>query len=561
MPKLASRTGGLRRIAILTGCCVLLTSVGCSNGRGSVGSDDQGAQPPPTQPANPPSTYTVNGSISGLAGSGLVLQLNGAGDTRITRDGAFAFPTALTSGTTYAVTVATQPSNPAQVCTVSNGTGSISTQNVTNVTVVCSTQSFNVGGSVSGLQGRGLVLRLNGSTDLPVASNGAFTFPDALASGSPYEITVATQPSAPSQNCTVANASGVVGSGTATSATVTCATNTYSLSGTVVGLEGDRLVLSNSNETVEVQSDGTFTFPTRIASGGTYNVTVQREPANPVQACTVTNGTGTVAGADITNVAVNCTRRAFTVGGTVGGMAGRGLVLRNNGTDDLTINSDGSFRFATAIESGRTYSVSVATEPTSPRQRCTVENASGTVTTANITNVRVQCVRIEFTVGGQVAGLAGSGLVLQNNGGDNLAVAANGPFTFATGVQTGVAYSVGVGTQPSSPTQVCSVTDGAGTIANADISNVAVNCVTSSFNISVVVSGLRGFSLRLRNNDSDTLVVHSNGTHTFPTPVLSGQPYNVVVAGGPIFPFQTCTATNGSGVVGGGGVQVQVTCN
>src|SRR5215831_20631647 len=38
----------------------------------------------------------------------------------------------------------------------------------------------------------------------------------------------------------------------------------------------------------------------------------------------------------------------------------------------------------------------------------------------------------KYTIGGTVTGLSGTGLVLQDNGGDNLAVSASGPFTFAT---------------------------------------------------------------------------------------------------------------------------------
>src|SRR5690606_39354807 len=119
----------------------------------------------------------------------------------------------LARGASYAVAVTTQPSNPAQTCTVSNGAGVVGAEDVVNVAVVCSTESFSVGGTVSGLEGRGLVLELNGADTLPIASNGAFTFPNALASGSAYEIIVSVQPDAPSQTCTVANASGVVGSG------------------------------------------------------------------------------------------------------------------------------------------------------------------------------------------------------------------------------------------------------------------------------------------------------------------------------------------------------------
>ncbi len=50
-----------------------------------------------------------------------------------------------------------------------------------------------------------------------------------------------------------------------------------------------------------------------------------------------------------------------------------------------------------------------------------------------MTSVAVACSRRSptYSVGGTVSGLSGT-VVLQDNGGDDLSVAANGPFTFAT---------------------------------------------------------------------------------------------------------------------------------
>ena len=79
-----------------------------------------------------------------------------------------------------------------------------------------------------------------------------------------------------------------------------------------------------------------------------------------------------------------------------------------------------------------------------------------------------------YSVGGNVSGLTGSGLALQNNGADTLSIAANGSFTFATELEDASAYSVTVSTQPTG--QTCSVANGSGTIAAADVSNVAVTC-------------------------------------------------------------------------------------
>jgi N-acetylneuraminic acid mutarotase len=80
-----------------------------------------------------------------------------------------------------------------------------------------------------------------------------------------------------------------------------------------------------------------------------------------------------------------------------------------------------------------------------------------------------------FTIGGMVTNLAGTGLVLQDNGGNNFPVAANGSFTFTTAVANGGAYSVTVSTQPSSPAQFCGVVNGSGA-ASANVTSVIVNC-------------------------------------------------------------------------------------
>jgi FG-GAP repeat/Divergent InlB B-repeat domain len=81
-----------------------------------------------------------------------------------------------------------------------------------------------------------------------------------------------------------------------------------------------------------------------------------------------------------------------------------------------------------------------------------------------------------FSIGGTVSGLSGTGLVLQNNGGDNLPVGANGNFTFTTAVTDGSAYNVTVLTQPTGPLQTCTVGNGAGTAATTSVGNITVTC-------------------------------------------------------------------------------------
>lgn len=80
-----------------------------------------------------------------------------------------------------------------------------------------------------------------------------------------------------------------------------------------------------------------------------------------------------------------------------------------------------------------------------------------------------------YSIGGTVSGLAGSGLVLQNNDGDNLSISGNGSFTFSKTLQAGYAYLVTVQAQPSAPEQSCIVSNAVGA-ALANVTNIQIKC-------------------------------------------------------------------------------------
>ncbi len=85
--------------------------------------------------------YRLGGSVSGLQGSGLVLQDAAAGEqarfVSISSNGSFQFGNAIESGTRYLITVKSQPVNPTQTCAVTNGSGTVAESTVTNVVVDC----------------------------------------------------------------------------------------------------------------------------------------------------------------------------------------------------------------------------------------------------------------------------------------------------------------------------------------------------------------------------------------------------------------------------------------
>ena len=94
---------------------------------------DDGVKTPP-----PPPRFTIGGAVSGLGGAAvtLVLQLPRTGDSIVAGDGGFTFTPLASSGDSYGVRVATTPTG--KVCTVINGTGTVTNANVTSVGVSCS---------------------------------------------------------------------------------------------------------------------------------------------------------------------------------------------------------------------------------------------------------------------------------------------------------------------------------------------------------------------------------------------------------------------------------------
>jgi hypothetical protein len=248
-------------------------------------------------------TYTLGGTVSGLNASGLILGINGT--TVQVNSGAtsFAFPTGLATGTLYTVIVHSSP--PGLTCSVANGTGTMSTADIANVVVTCSPQSYTLGGTVTGLISGGLVLA-NGTDRFTVPLNATtFTMPTSVASTSSYAVTIATQ--ATGLSCAVQNGTGSMGTANITSVVVACSDQSYTLGGTITGLNGSGLVLANGSDTLQVSVNATtFTLPTRVAYTTPYVVTVLTQPVGLT--CSVVAGpsSGSMPAANITNVAVTC---------------------------------------------------------------------------------------------------------------------------------------------------------------------------------------------------------------------------------------------------------------
>lgn len=250
--------------------------------------------------------FQITVRVSGLVGSGLVLSLNSGRETiTANADGNYQFSTAFTTGQDFALAIQTQPVLPSQTCSVSGGTGVVGYGNIATIIVNCDPLRYTLGGTISGLDGIGFTLTnsYDGST-LPVAvASGTFAFTQTYEAGTPYNVTVATQPNHPVQDCLITNGSNTFPANNVTTIAINCTSTAFPIEITAIGISSGSLTLSNNgNETIVISSDGLHRFPTNLPPSSTYNVQIVSAPAN--HQCVLSSSSGTIAGT--VSIQANC---------------------------------------------------------------------------------------------------------------------------------------------------------------------------------------------------------------------------------------------------------------
>jgi len=174
-----------------------------------------------------------------------------------------------------------------------------------------------------------------------------------------------------------------------------------------------------------------------------------------------------------------------------------------------------------------------------------------------------------YTVTASVSNLASPGtLVLQDNGGDNLSVQANGNFVFPTALNNGAGYDVSILTEPVG--QVCTLS-GAYQGTSSSAVTVRVDCTQPLYRIGGTIAGLTaGQTVVIQFSDgAGTTYTASgtagNGSFTFGGTVFAGgTAYTVGILTQPS--TGTCTVVdtttgNTTGTVSAGSVsELQVQC-
>jgi predicted secreted protein len=151
--------------------------------------------------------YALNVAVTGLGtGKTVVLSNTPTDSLTFSTNTTTAFTNRLTNASSYSVAVTTQPTN--QTCTVTNGTGTMTTAGAT-VSVACTDNTYPVNVTVTGLRATySVTLKNNLSDTLTFTGNTTTAFGTRLTVGSSYSVTYFSKTT--TQTCAVTNGVGTM---------------------------------------------------------------------------------------------------------------------------------------------------------------------------------------------------------------------------------------------------------------------------------------------------------------------------------------------------------------
>lgn len=260
----------------------------------------------------------------------------------------------------------------------------------------------------------------------------------------------------------------------------------FSVSGAATGISAE-VELTLGSEALNVSEDGTFSFNGKWVDGAAYAVAVSTISGD--QSCELFNASGTISGADVSNVDLQCAPVEFDqyrVGGSVSGLSGELGIILNDG-ETLSLTANGSFFFNTTLADSTPIDIRIVQQPQG--QRCEM-TATGTINGADYTSLEINCSDFSaplFSIGGVVSGLDGT-LILLNNDSDQLTISENGAYRFTDELASQQNYAVTISSTPEG--QTCFLSNGTGAVSSTAVTNVDVECGPTLVAVSVNVSGI-----------------------------------------------------------------------
>jgi hypothetical protein len=183
------------------------------------------------------------------------------------------------------------------------------------------TTEHSLGGAVSGLFSGASITITNNNESVTLTSDGNFTFPTKLKSGTSYSVSFSVS-NASTMSCSIASATGTIQTSDISNVSITCGwgTDYYEVGVSVTGITGSLTVQNNGSESKTITATGLHKFSTRIQTSSSYVVTISSQTAGSV--CSFVDPTftvGTIASANVT-IFITCVT-GYLSGGTIQSVA------------------------------------------------------------------------------------------------------------------------------------------------------------------------------------------------------------------------------------------------
>jgi 6-phosphogluconolactonase (cycloisomerase 2 family) len=111
---------------------------------------------------------------------------------------------------------------------------------------------------------------------------------------------------------------------------------------------------------------------------------------------------------------------------------------------------------------------------------------------------------------------------LQNNGGDDLVLSANGSFKFSTPILDGSSFSISISKLPTKPSETCALVNATGTVKGSVVNNINVSCQAAAPQFAYAANTIGSIS---EYTVAATGALSPIGTY----PTISSGPYSIAV--------------------------------
>lgn len=165
------------------------------------------------------------------------------------------------------------------------------------------------------------------------------------------------------------------------------------LGGAVVGLTKPDLAVTNGGVTLPIPANtSTFYFTELIAADQPFDIEISHQPTGAK--CTIANNKNKANVYTVSQTVITCVTDSYTLGGTVSGLSGTGLIVANGSNNAPVLppavaNTDVDFSFPLPVADGANYGVTILAQPTG--QTCAVSNPTGVMPAGEYRKLAIVC--------------------------------------------------------------------------------------------------------------------------------------------------------------------------